>query len=374
MLIKPMQMIGIIGGGQLGQMLALAAKAMGFYVTILDPNPTCCAGQVSDHQIVANYGDELALLELAATCDVITYEFENIPVEALEKLSEQGYVPQGVKPLIISQHRLQEKYLLQQREIPVAPFQAVTTRVELAQAVEQLGYPCVLKTCLNGYDGKGQIVLKSEADIITASELLPNDCVLEAFIDFDYEVSIIATRSVTGELTTFPIGLNEHYNQMLQRTIVPSPCSQVLRTKIEAIARQLMTTHELVGTLAIECFIVNDEVYVNELAPRPHNSGHYTIEGCFVSQFEQHIRAICGWPLADTSLRQPTVMLNLYGQDMAQLATLIPELPNNTYYHCYQKGENTHNRKMGHLTFVDTPKAEATQSAEIVYNRLGYTI
>ncbi|MGL4972828.1 MAG: 5-(carboxyamino)imidazole ribonucleotide synthase [Culicoidibacterales bacterium] len=372
MLITPLKMIGIIGGGQLGQMLTLAAKSMGYYVTILDPTPNCCAAQVADHHIVAAYDDSKALSQLADRADVITYEFENIPAQAIIELQKQAYVPQGGKPLQLTQHRLAEKSALQAMGIRVAPFQAVTQPDELQAALNELGYPAVLKTCFGGYDGKGQVVLRSEADYEQALRLLPGDCVLEAFIGFEYEASIIATRSTTGELSTFPIGLNEHRQQMLAKTTVPAPCSTIVMQKMQQLATTIMTTQDLVGTMAIECFVVGDEVYVNELAPRPHNSGHYTIEGCFVSQFEQHIRAICGWPLADTSLRQPTVMLNIYGQDIQALEKLLATLPTNTYVHWYQKGEPKQNRKMGHLTFIETPQASAQKSAEIVYNRLGY--
>lgn len=372
MMIAPYQTIGIIGGGQLGQMLTLAAKAMGFYVIILDPTANCCAAQVADQQIVAAYDDEGALNQLANLADVVTYEFENIPASAVERLAAKGYLPQGAKPLRLTQHRLEEKQALQQLGIPVAAFAAVTTAEELTTAIEEIGYPAVLKTCFGGYDGKGQCVIRTVADLPQAQMLLPGDCVLEAFVNFDYEASIIATRSVDGTMTTFPIAQNEHRNQMLARTRVPAPCPSQVEQQLEDLAKKLMEHHQLVGTMAIECFIAGETVYVNELAPRPHNSGHYTIEGCFVSQFEQHIRAICGWPLADASLRQPTVMVNLYGQDMATIVAMIPELPTNAYVHCYQKGEAKTNRKMGHVTFIDTPQASAEKSAEIVYNRLGY--
>lgn len=372
MMVAPYQTIGIIGGGQLGQMLTIAAKAMGFYVIILDPTPNCCAAQVADKQIVAAYDDELSLKQLASLADVVTYEFENIPATAVESLSTICYLPQGAKPLRLTQHRLQEKRALQQLGIPVADFVAVTTLEELHLAIQKIGYPAVLKTCFGGYDGKGQCVIHSYEDLQRVEVLLPGDCVLEAFVDFDYEASIIATRSVNGEMTTFPIAQNEHRNQMLAQTIVPAPCSPQVAQQLHTIAKKLMQQHQLIGTMAIECFVAGETVYVNELAPRPHNSGHYTIEGCFVSQFEQHIRAICGWPLADTSLRQSTVMVNLYGQDMVKFLSMIPDLPTNAYVHCYQKGEAKPNRKMGHVTFVDTPQASAEKSAEIVYNRLGY--
>ncbi len=372
MIITPYQTIGIIGGGQLGQMLTLAAKSMGFYVVILDPQENCCAAQVADEHIVTAYDDQKGLQLLAEKADVLTYEFENIPATALEEVMMTGYLPQGTKPLHLTQHRLREKQALAQLDIPIAPFQAVTTQAELETALQIIGYPAVLKTCFGGYDGKGQCVLYTPADVEKAQQLLPADCVLEAFIQFDYEVSIITTRSVTGEMTTFPIGLNEHRNQMLARTLVPAPCSQGIVNQVEALAQKLMEHHELIGTMAIECFIAGETVYINELAPRPHNSGHYTIEGCFVSQFEQHIRAICGWPLGDTSLRQATVMINLYGQDMPRFLQMVPELPTNAYVHCYQKGEMKVNRKMGHVTFIDTPQASAEKNAKIVYNRLGY--
>ncbi|MGL4952608.1 MAG: 5-(carboxyamino)imidazole ribonucleotide synthase [Culicoidibacterales bacterium] len=372
MIVPPLKMIGIIGGGQLGQMLTLAAKSMGYYVTILDPTPNCCAAQVADQQIIAAYDDSKALSQLAAISDVITYEFENIPAQAITELKKQAYVPQGEKPLQLTQHRLQEKQALRALGINVAPFQPVKNDEELQAGLTLLGYPAVLKTCFGGYDGKGQVVLRSQADYEQALTLLPSDCVLESFIDFEYEASIIVTRCTTGEISTFPIGLNEHRNQMLTKTIVPAPCSPSVAEEIKNLAITLMTSQDLVGTMAIECFIVGDEVYVNELAPRPHNSGHYTIEGCFVSQFEQHIRAICGWPLADTNLRQSTVMVNIYGQDVETLEKMLPTLPSNTYVHWYQKGEPKPNRKMGHLTFIETQQASAQKSAEIVYNRLGY--
>lgn len=243
MMIQAYQTIGIIGGGQLGQMLTIAAKSMGFYVIILDPTPNCCASQVADGHIVAAYADEEALGRLAQQSDVITYEFENIPAQAIEQLSKQAYLPQGAKPLALTQHRLQEKQALQTLGIPVAPFIGVQTQEQLLEAVAQLGYPAILKTCRGGYDGKGQVVLRSEADIVEAAKLLPNDCVLEAFVYFDYEASIIVTRSVHGEMTTFPIAQNIHRNQTLACSIVPSQCSKEVEQTIQAFAQTLSLIH-----------------------------------------------------------------------------------------------------------------------------------
>ena len=350
--ILPPQTIGIIGGGQLGRMMAINAKQMGYRIASLDPTPNCPLAQVADHEIIGAYSDLKAIQELAAVSDVITYEFENISVEALEWLMENAYVPQGSHVLYATKHRLREKQTVESFGVLVAPYVAVNSHSDLEKGLKQLGYPAVLKTCTGGYDGKGQSVIKIPDDIQDAIRLLQTDCVLEKWIPFLCEVSVIVHRSPSGEISAYPVGENIHRNQILHETIVPARIPDSVSVKALQIGKLIAEKFQLVGTLAIEMFVTEDEkIYVNELAPRPHNSGHYTMEACETSQFEQHIRAVCNLPLGNTRLLSPVVMVNVLGEHYDAVIQ-AKDLWKIGKLHLYGKADVKTGRKMGHVNIL----------------------
>ncbi|MED4226710.1 5-(carboxyamino)imidazole ribonucleotide synthase [Neobacillus cucumis] len=351
--LLPGSTIGIIGGGQLGRMMALAAKAQGFRIAVLEPTSDSPCGQVADVEVIGAYDDREAISRLAEVSDVITYEFENIDADTLSWICDQAYVPQGPKLLTITQDRVKEKAAIQQAGVEVAPYAVITTYQDLFLKITEIGYPAVLKTARGGYDGKGQLVIRQEQDLEKAEPLLTHGvCVLEKWIPFEKEISVIVTRWIDGETAIFPVAENIHKENILHKTIVPARISKA--TEVDAIqkAKQIADSLELVGTLAVEMFVNQDgTIFINELAPRPHNSGHYTIEACETSQFEQHVRAICGWPLGSTELLKPAVMVNLLGEHLENLYEEIPEL-NGWKVHLYGKEEPKVKRKMGHVTIL----------------------
>ncbi|WP_409304012.1 5-(carboxyamino)imidazole ribonucleotide synthase [Peribacillus sp. SCS-155] len=358
--ILPGQTIGIIGGGQLGRMMALSAKAMGFNIAVLDPAPNCPCGQVADIEITGAYDDTEKLKELAAVSDVITFEFENINAPALGWLSRHAYIPQGAELLKITQNRISEKDAISAAGVPVAPYFVISNKEDLGRYAERLGYPCVLKTARGGYDGKGQYVLRSAEDIDKATEILEaGECVLEGWVAFTKEISVIINRSIHGEHSILPIAENIHKNNILDKSIVPARISEAARNKAILQAEKLAKELGLVGTLAVEMFLtVDDEIIINELAPRPHNSGHYSIDACATSQFEQHIRAVCGWPLGSTNLLKSVVMVNILGQHVHPIINNISKI-SDWKIHLYGKQEAKVNRKMGHVNILRETADEA---------------
>ncbi|PLR81316.1 5-(carboxyamino)imidazole ribonucleotide synthase [Bacillus canaveralius] len=364
-IIVPGQTIGIIGGGQLGRMMALSAKAMGFKIAVLDPAEDSPCGQVADYRITSEYDDLDAIKQLAEVSDVITYEFENINAAAVTWLCENAYVPQGNRLLEITQDRISEKAAIERSGADVAPYSVIHSVDDIYAAIEKLGYPAVLKTSRGGYDGKGQHVIRSSADLETAGKLLEKGvCVLEKWIPFEKEISVIIVRNQQGETAVFPVGENIHKDNILHQTIVPARISYKAEKNAIQKATELAESLKLVGTLAVEMFLTADEqIYINELAPRPHNSGHYTIEACETSQFEQHIRAVCSWPLGSTKLLKPAVMVNILGEHQAQILEKIPELPD-WKIHLYGKKDAKFKRKMGHVTILRDSTDDALQEAE----------
>ncbi|AEB62232.1 phosphoribosylaminoimidazole carboxylase ATPase [Bacillus amyloliquefaciens XH7] len=354
--IFPGAVIGIIGGGQLGKMMAVAAKQMGYKVAVVDPVKDSPCGQIADIEITAQYNDREAIQKLAGVSDIITYEFENIDYEALNWLKEHAYLPQGSELLLITQNRETEKKAIQSAGCQVAPYRIVNSRRELEEAVQSLGLPAVLKTCRGGYDGKGQFVIKEEGQTDEAAALLENGaCILESWVSFRMELSVIVTRSVHGEISTFPAAENIHHHNILFQSIVPARAEETVQKRAEALAVQLAEKLELVGPLAVEMFVTEDgDLLINELAPRPHNSGHYTLDLCETSQFEQHIRAVCGLPLGRTDLLKPGMMVNLLG-DEVKLAEEHTELLKEAKLYLYGKHEIKKGRKMGHMTFLREP-------------------
>ena len=351
--ILPGQTIGIIGGGQLGRMMALAAKEAGFKIAVLDPGMDSPTGQVADIQIVASFDDRQGLDELAEVSDVITYEFENIDVEGLRKLSESAYVPQGSELIRITQNRIYEKQAISDAGVPIAEYVAAASFDELTEKSGQLPMPFVVKTARGGYDGKGQQKVSSIEELKLAEPLFQNgECVAEAFVEFTKEISVIIQRNIHGEVAILPIGENIHKDHILHQTIVPARVGERTLEKAKEAARKIANHLDMVGTLAVEMFVLeNGDILVNELAPRPHNSGHYSIEGTNSSQFHQHIRAICGWPLREPALWTDTVMVNVLGEHVAPLTKKIVQYPNWSI-HLYGKEEAKRKRKMGHVTIL----------------------
>ena len=363
--ILPGQTIGIIGGGQLGRMMALAAKASGFKIAVLDPTPNCPCGQVADIEINANYDDLNALQQLAEVSDVITFEFENISCEALDTLMSHAYVPQGSELLKISQNRIIEKRTITESGAKVAPYAVIRTKEDLHEQVDVIGFPCVLKTATGGYDGKGQYVLKSTDDLEEAAKLLEqSECVLEAWIAFSKEISVIVARNINGETKVFPVAENIHQDNVLHQSIVPARISKQTEQLALEQAILIANSMKMVGILAVEMFVTKDgDIYINEMAPRPHNSGHYTMEACETSQFEQHIRAVCNWKLGDTTLLKPVVMVNILGEHVDALMESIPNL-DNWKIHLYGKSEAKIKRKMGHVNILRDNTDLALEEAE----------
>ena len=352
-LIEQGKTIGIIGGGQLGQMLTFAAKQAGMRVVILDPNPDCSAAQAADSSIVAEYSDKKAIEELARRSDVLTYEFENVDLEALEDVSDKVLIPQGTELLRITKDRLREKTFLKEHGLQVAPFAAVSCREDLVSAIEEIGYPSVLKTCEGGYDGKSQLVFHTREDLKNSDELLEQGrCILEGWVEFSMECSVMVARNMDGAISVFPVSENIHRNQILHESIVPARMSGELQSNAKKMAEKIADSLNLCGILGVEMFVGSDgRLYVNELAPRPHNSGHYSIEACNFSQFAVHNRAICNWPMPKIDLLSPVVMVNILGQHVDGCRKLVLKKPQ-WHFHDYGKGEIRIDRKMGHVTIL----------------------
>jgi 5-(carboxyamino)imidazole ribonucleotide synthase len=351
--ILPGQTIGIIGGGQLGRMMALAAKHGGFRIAVLDPSPASPCAQVADLVITAPFDQYEALDRLAEASDVITYEFENIDYDALKWLAGKAYVPQGAELIRITQDRIQEKAALTLAGVEVAPYAVILQEEDIYDNIEKLGYPAVLKTSRGGYDGKGQYVIRKVEEVGEAAALLGNGpCVLEKWIPFERELSVIVTRNPDGQQTHFPVVENVHVDNILHETIAPARVSEEISLKAVEMAERISETLDLVGTLAIEMFLTEDgSIFINELAPRPHNSGHYSIEACDSSQFAQHIKAVCNWPLRKPSLLKSAVMVNLLGEHIEPVTKAIPNQPS-WFVHLYGKDIPKPKRKMGHVTIL----------------------
>lgn len=344
--------IGIIGGGQLGRMLALAGLPLGLEFVFLDPSPEACARLVGE-QIVADYDELMALEKLTSGTDVVTLEFENIPVAAARFVQERGLLFPGPRALEVAQDRVNEKTLFGTLGIPTPPWRAVDSLEGLRAAVAEIGLPAVLKTRRLGYDGKGQAVLREPADIETAWAALGSALlILEGFIAFRREVSIIAVRSRTGELAFYPLSENTHERGILKLSL--SRAGDPMQAEAEAHARKVLEALDYVGTMGFEFFVTDSGLIANEIAPRVHNTGHWTIEGAAVSQFENHLRAILGLPLGSTALRGAAAMLNFIGElPPIERALALP----NVHFHGYGKTPRP-GRKVGHATLVAGDEAE----------------
>ena len=341
--------IGILGGGQLGRMLAVAASRVGLKAHIFEPGANPPAGHVADQVTTACYDDEAALRRFAQSVDVITYEFENIPTSALDILEQIRPIHPGRRALAISQDRLSEKEFLTGLGLKVAPYANVTTAAEAEAAAQSIGAPSILKTRRMGYDGKGQIRLKDASDMAEAWQAMQGaPSVLEGFINFSHEVSVIAARASDGQVACYDPGENVHRKGILHSTTVPATLTAAQRMDAVLLAGQILNALDYVGVMGVELFVTTDGLIVNEIAPRVHNSGHWTQNGCDICQFEQHIRAVAGWPLGDGTRHSDIRMENLIGADMDR----VPELrETNAALHLYGKSEVKPGRKMGHVNF-----------------------
>ena len=349
--LAPGSVIGILGGGQLGRMLSVAASRLGLRCHIFEPGAVPPAGQVAERVVTAPYEDLAALQDFASAVDVITYEFENIPTAALDALEAHRPIRPGREALRVSQDRLTEKEFLSGLGLKTAPFADITDRASLDAAMAEIGTPAILKTRRFGYDGKGQVRLASVDDAESALEVMAGaPALLEGFVDFTHEVSVIAARGLTGEVVCFDPGENVHSDGILRTTTVPARLSTAQRTDAVLLAGRILNELDYVGVLGVELFVTSQGLVVNEIAPRVHNSGHWTQNGCAVDQFEQHIRAVAGWPLGDGRRHSDVVMENLIGDDMTRVPDLSRET--NVSLHLYGKAEARAGRKMGHANRI----------------------
>ncbi len=358
-MLPPGATIGVLGGGQLGRMTAMAAARLGMRSHIYCLSADEPAAQVATVATVAPFEDESALAEFAASADVATIEFENIPLSAVEWLAERIPVRPSAKALATAQDRQAEKDFFRELDIPTVPYASVTSAAELELALEQIGTPALLKTARFGYDGKGQLRLQAGDDLIASWRALATDrAVLEGFLDLDREISIILARAHDGTTACFDPVENEHRNNILHRSIVPARVPAHLTNQAVAATREIAEELDLIGLLAVEFFVTSDgRLVANEMAPRPHNSGHWTLDACAISQFEQLVRAVSGWPLGDPVRHSNAQMLNLLGDDVDRASTFL-QSPG-VCLHIYGKGETRPGRKMGHVTMLSPLSSDA---------------
>ncbi len=362
-MILPGSTIGVLGSGQLGRMFAIAARRMGYRVHTFSPDQDTPTGQIADEEIIAAYDDLDAVRAFARNVSVVTFEFENVSSAAVEAASEFAPVRPGGHVLHTSQHRLREKTFLANNGFPVAPFKRVTSLEELLIAIDEIGCPAVLKTAGFGYDGKGQSKITSPEQAQDALKTLgQQEAILEAFINFEREISVVAARSIDGAFVHYGAVANEHRNHILDITVAPAPIPPEVNQEAVAITRGVLETLGVVGVMCVEFFLTREgKLLINETAPRPHNSGHFTFDASLTSQFEQQLRAVCGLPLGSTELLRPAAMANLLG-DLWQGGE-----PNwaaacafsNVKVHLYGKLEPRKGRKMGHLTALAATPEEA---------------
>lgn len=356
--IPPGSTIGILGAGQLGRMIALAAAELGYRIAVLTPDEDAPASQVAALTIHAAYTDEAALAHLARASDVVTLEFENVPAEAVTFLETLGKpVRPGARALAVAQDRVAEKDFVRQAGSGTAPYIAVDTLKALIPALQRMGRPAVLKTRRLGYDGRGQRILQHRDNPVEAWDAIGGKpAILEGFVKFNREISVIVARGLDGTARAYVPVENHHRDHILSETIAPAQISRGLAMQAEALAIRLAHALDLVGLLAVEMFLTDDgRILVNELAPRPHNSGHWTIDACLVSQFEQLVRAVCGLPLGSPERHSDAVMFNLLGDDVNRWVEFLKEP--SLRLHLYGKAERRKGRKMGHVTRV-TPRTD----------------
>jgi 5-(carboxyamino)imidazole ribonucleotide synthase len=378
-MIDPGKTIGVLGGGQLGRMLAQAAQTLGYRVHVYEPQIHCPAGAVANHEVNASYQDADALLDFARGVDVVTYEFENIPAAALAVIAPLVPLHPSADVLHTTQNRQREKAWLKANGFPHVAY-AEALDGDIAPAVAQVGLPCVVKTADFGYDGKGQMKLSTSADLEQAVAIFRGRrCVVEAWCEFSCELSVIVARSTTGETRAFPVSENIHTHHILDFSIVPARVPTAVAEAAEALAARIAEKIGVVGLLAVELFLTTaGELVVNELAPRPHNSGHWSLDGGETSQFEQHVRAVCGLPLGAVAVREPTVMVNILGDAWKWADGKVVGAPRwaailaapRAKLHLYGKAEPRPGRKMGHFTVRAADVATALAQAQALKAQL----
>lgn len=365
--ILPGAAIGVLGSGQLGRMLALAARAMGYRVHVLSPGRDTPTGQVADREVAADYLDLEAVRDFASRVDVVTFEFENVPAGCAEAAGERAPVRPAHRVLHTTQNRLREKRFLAGAGFPVTQFEAVHSAEELEAALERIGTPAILKTAGWGYDGKGQVRIDEPGEAGAAwREVGTDEAVLEGFVDFEREVSVVGARGLDGAFVHWGVIANDHRRHILDLSVAPAPVPVEVAARAVEIARGVLEALDVVGVLCVEMFLERDGgLLVNELAPRPHNSGHLTVDAAVTSQFEQQARAVCGLPLGSTELVSPATMANLLGDLWADRE---PDWPAALAFpgvklHLYGKTEARPGRKMGHLTALAPTAEEAAETA-----------
>jgi len=369
--ILPGATLGVLGGGQLGRMFCLAARTMGYRTVVLDPDPMCGAGMIADMHIKADYTDESALREMAEQCDAITLEFENIPSQSVRYINEKTTVYPVAESLEIAQNRDLEKQFAQKAGLQPVPYFAVQQESDLLKAAEEIGFPAILKSNTLGYDGKGQYVVSNTDELIKAyTDAGKVNCVLEKQVAIRCEVSAIVARNEGAEMASFPVSENQHRNGILHMSIVPARVSDEIAQLAIENASLLADAMSYIGLLAVEFFVSEDDVlYFNEMAPRPHNSGHYTKDACVTSQFEQQVRMMCGLTPGDTRLMTPVVMVNMLGELWLPDWNVI-FAQNNIKLHLYGKTEARPGRKMGHFNVLAESVESAIDTAEAVFTKL----
>jgi 5-(carboxyamino)imidazole ribonucleotide synthase len=366
-------MLGMLGGGQLGRFFVIAAHEMGYRVTVLDPDKNSPAGRIADVHLCATYDDQAALKQLAETCAAVTTEFENVPAATLEQLAQHCTVHPGASAVAIAQHRVTEKTFFRDSGLPVGDFAVINQTADLPEDNSPL-YPAILKVARFGYDGKGQARVKSRAEALQAfAQFRQETCVLEQMLPLDYEVSVVLARDAGGKVAAFPLAENSHLNGILDVTIAPARATEVIKAKAQALAIQIAEKLGYVGVLGVEFFVSGGKLLVNEMAPRPHNSGHYTIDACITNQFEQQVRALTGLPLGDSHLHSHAVMVNILGDVWkdAEPAWNKSLAHPNLKLHLYGKHEARPGRKMGHFTVLARDAESAINQALIARAELG---
>jgi 5-(carboxyamino)imidazole ribonucleotide synthase len=374
--ILPPATLGLLGGGQLGRMFTMAARTMGYRVVVLDPDPLSPAAEFANEHLCSPYEDPQALAKLAASCAAITTEFENASAASLDALASRRIVRPTGKSVAIAQDRIREKNFLRDNGFPVGPFAIIESAADLPSAAAGVHFPAVLKTARFGYDGKGQVKVANPAEIRQAYAAMQTPaCVLEQFLALKCEISVVLARGADGETRCFPVVENQHRHGILDVSIVPARIDADTAESAANHAVRLAQMLDYVGVLAVEFFVLDDHgLLINEIAPRPHNSGHYTIDACVTSQFEQQVRALCGLPLGDTRLHSPVVMVNLLGeiwrQDGAPPWDAILNNPD-AKLHLYGKQEARPGRKMGHFSVLASTPDDALRNALDIKRQLG---
>jgi 5-(carboxyamino)imidazole ribonucleotide synthase len=373
-MILPGATIGILGGGQLGRMFVMAAHSLGYHVIVLDPDPNSPAGRIADEHIHAPYSDTWALEQLAKNCQAVTTEFENIPVKTLAYLEQSVIVRPSSASVKIAQNRVIEKTFLADNNFPTAKFYPIYNKEDIQFAMPQIGDTCILKVATLGYDGKGQAIVNNIQEAEEAFESMGKvACVLEEKVDLDTEISVVLSRTHSGEVTCYPIGENYHVNGILEYTIVPCNLEKKLEEKVISESKKLANSLDYCGILAVEFFFTkSSQLLINEIAPRPHNSGHYTIDACVTSQFEQQVRMLCGLPAGSIRLLSPVVMFNILGDvwENGEPDWLSLLAKKDVKLHLYGKAEARVGRKMGHFNYLGDSTEELLTQTRIIANSL----